>query len=195
MFRLPDKGTFAYFKNRKKVTGRLTVIGFLTVLVIFLTGVIIYHNNKSIFTVIAAVAVLPAAKMLVTYIITAGFESVSKEKYDEISGIVDSEEKGIVLCDILLASKEKSMIAGMVVLCDGNILMYTDSKKANPQETENYVKEIMQNCNYTSIKQYTDFVPFKNRVAGTVSAIKEGEMERRKTMQERMEKNILIYTV
>lgn len=46
MFRLPDKGTFAYFKNRKKVTGRLTVIGFLTVLVIFLTGVIIYHNNN-----------------------------------------------------------------------------------------------------------------------------------------------------
>ena len=80
MFRLPDKGTFAYFKNRKKVTGRLTAIGFLTVLVIFLTGVIIYHNNKSIFTVIAAVAVLPAAKMLVSYIITAGFESVSKEK-------------------------------------------------------------------------------------------------------------------
>ena len=79
MFRLPDKGTFAYFKNRKKVTGRLTVIGFLTVLVIFLTGVIIYHNNKSIFTVIAAVAVLPAAKMLVSYIITAGFESVSKK--------------------------------------------------------------------------------------------------------------------
>ena len=33
------------------------------------------------------------------------------------------------------------------------------------------------------------------RYRGTVSAIKEGEMERRKTMQERMEKNILIYTV
>ena len=95
---------------------------------------------------------------------------------------MDSEEKGIVLCDILLASKEKSMIAGMVVLCDGNILMYTDSKKANPQETENYVKEIMQNCNYTSIKQYTDFVPFKNRVAGTDSAIKEGAKSRRKTI-------------
>lgn len=198
MFQLPDKGTFGYFDKKKKMHLILTILGFLSVLIIFLTGVITYHHNKSIFTVIAAVAVLPAAKMLVGYIILAPYYSVSKEQYEEITSLIKEQEDCRILCDILLASQEKSMIAGMTVLCAGHILMYTDSKRADAAGTEAYLKKILESCQYSSVKLYTDYKVFKKQICRLIATSvteTEDEKKRQKTMCERIAHNILIYTI
>lgn len=198
MFRLPDRGSFGYFDRKKKINLIATVVSFLIVAIIFFTGVILYHNNKSVFTVIATVAVLPAAKMLIAYIMVAPYTSVSKERYEEIVALQNHHAGCDVLCDVLLASKESAMIAGMVAICDGHILMFSDSKKAVPVQTEQYVKTILQNSKYTSLKMYTEYEPFRNRIKqlmGEVSEVSAEQESKKDMMCERVAHDILVYAI
>ena len=82
--RLPEKGSFGYFDRKKKLTLTATIISFLIVAVIYATGIFIYHTNKSVFTVIAALSVLPAAKIFVSFLVIAGCRSLSIEQKNEL---------------------------------------------------------------------------------------------------------------
>ena len=164
MFQVPDKGSFGYFDKKKKKSLAASILSFAAVFIIYITGILIYHTNKSIFTVIAALAVLPAARILISYIVIAFYKSIPLKQYEEISSIMGESETNQILCDILLASEKKSILAGMIVIYNGNILMYSDNKKANPREAESYMKKILESCNYTSIKMYTDYETLKEKV-------------------------------
>lgn len=161
--RLPEKGSFGYFDKKKKLTLTATIISFLIVAAIYATGILIYHTNKSIFTVIAALSVLPAAKVFVSFLVIASFHSLSKEQRNELCFLTEQNDNQI-LYDILLASEEKSLIVGTIVLLKGHILMYSDSKKADVQAAESYIKRILTDGSYASVKMYTDFEQMKKGV-------------------------------
>lgn len=201
MLKLPEKGSLGYFDRKKKFTLAASVVSFLIVVIIYVAGILIYHTNKSVFTVMAAVAVLPAAKILISYIIVAPYKSFPRDRYEEIESLIGKNKEGRILCDILLASAEKSIIAGTVVIWRENVFMFSDNKKAQPGEAENYMKKILENCNYSSIKMYTDYEQFKRRIqqsAAGFAGVEESDeksLQRLKNMRERIEHNICIYTV
>lgn len=162
--RLPEKGSFGYFDKKKKITLIATMISFLIVAAIYAAGVLIYHTNKSIFTVIAALLVLPAAKMFVSFLVIAGYHSLPKEQQNELSFLIKECENSQILYDILLASEERALIAGTIVILEEHIFMYSSSKKTDVQAVENYIKKILKDCSYASVKMYTDFEQMKKEI-------------------------------
>jgi hypothetical protein len=202
MLKLPEKGSEGYFGQKKKINGIATAISFLLVILIYVTGIFLYHTNKSIFTVMAAVCVLPAAKAAVSYLILVSCHSATKDQCRQVQALVSDIPAASVLYDILLASEERSLMAGMIVIINGNILMFTEDKKANPAATEKYVKKLLENCNYSSVKQYLSFDTFFQRVSNLAHsenanhrAGDEKESIRMQTMCERIKKQLLIYAI
>ena len=76
-----EKGEYGYIDRLKKQKLILSAGSFIIVLIIFLTGIIIYHTNKSIFAVIAALSALPAAKLLTMYIAIYPYSTGDKDIY------------------------------------------------------------------------------------------------------------------
>jgi len=162
--RLPEKGSFGYFDRKKKLTLTATIISFLIVAVIYATGIFIYHTNKSVFTVIAALSVLPAAKIFVSFLVIAGCRSLSIEQKNELCFLTEENTDCRILYDILLASEEKALIAGTIVIIKEHVLMYSDSKKAEVPAAERYIKKILKDCPPVSVKMYTDFEQMKKGI-------------------------------
>lgn len=162
--KLPEKGSFGYFDKKKKLTLTATIVSFLIVAAIYAAGIFIYHTNKSIFTVIAALSVLPAAKVFVSFLVISGCRSLPAEQKEELCLLTAETRNCRILYDILLASEEKALIAGTIVILEEHILMYSDSKKADAQSTENYIKKILEGCPYSSVKMYTEFGQMKKKL-------------------------------
>jgi len=174
----PEKGHFGYINHYKKIKG---IIGFLSlamVFVIYFTGIIIYHSNKTIFTVMAAVATLPAAKFLIAYIIAFPYKSAEKSIYDSlISGCknsgwlaIDSDEpscesnaeyikddKAVLLADMIFTYDKYIMYVDYIIINRGHVFAYSSHKKTDKKYAEGYIKKILDNfCNYKSYKFYTE---------------------------------------
>ena len=214
--KLPEKGSFGYFDKKKKIMLTATIISFLIVAAIYATGVFIYHTNKSIFTVMAALSVLPAAKVFVSFLVIAGCHSLPEEQMNELSSLAEKNKDNQILYDILLASEEKALIAGTIVIMEEHVLMYSNSKKADAQAVESYIKKILKDCPYASVKMYTDFEQMKkgmqqikgkrdgkNRYNDTQNNDNENNDNRNndkigqhaKIRSKRIKETILIYTI
>lgn len=163
-----NKGEYGYIDSEKKQKLTLTVLSFIAVLVIFLTGVIIYHTNKSIFAVIAAVSALPAAKLLTIYISMRPYSSGDKEMYKKLKVIADKndEYKAIVGADFIITSRDKAMNIQFAYITAGKVICYADNKKASAKEIETYIKEIFDNegCHYSAVKVFDDEKKFLKHV-------------------------------
>lgn len=196
MFKLPDKGSFGYFDRKKKITLTSTILSFLVVFAIYAAGILIYHTNKSIYTVIAALAVLPAARMAISYIMIAPYKSISFYQYQELCSLTDKSSVCRILCDILLASEEKSIIAGTIVVYGNKLMVYSDHKKADIQTVENYLKKILENNHYSFIKMYTDYEQLKKRIQQCISDKEEdASLPELQNICEQIEKKIFSYTI
>lgn len=175
-----EKGNFGYINHNKKVQGILGFGSLLMVLVIFFTGVIIYGHNKSLFTVIAAVSMLPTAKFLVGFFVIARFKSSAKNIYDTLIPFctnkryiyineedindINPEEiceeencKATLISDMIFTYGDHIMNVDYIVINRGHVFAYSDFKKLDVDYTKDYIKKLLDNfCNYKSYKFYTD---------------------------------------
>ncbi len=175
-----EKGNFGYINHNKKVQGILGFGSLLMVLVIFFTGVIIYGHNKSLFTVIAAVSMLPTAKFLVGFFVIARFKSSAKNIYDTLIPFctnkryiyineedindINPEEiceeencKATLISDMIFTYGDHIMNVDYIVINRGHVFAYSDYKKLDVDYTKDYIKKLLDNfCNYKSYKFYTD---------------------------------------
>lgn len=172
MFRLPEKGTIDYLNKKKKMNLMMTIFCFLAVIIIYATGLIIYKNNRSVYTVIAAVAALPAAKALLSFIMVAPYKPLSK---DQVAAVKKTVEGKLfqVLYDLVITSEEKAMQLSLVLIYSGHILIYSSNPKQNDSELEAYIKKIVT-CKYSSIKVYNDLNELLKR-AESISHNEKGE--------------------
>lgn len=203
----PSKGEYGYIDKKKKNQLLISALSMLMVAIICLTGVILYHTQKSVFAVMAALAALPAAKMLVGYLVIMPYHSVKenvKLSLEEVSG--DKENCKIVY-DTVLSSSEKSMSAGVVFIKNGRIYGYTDHYNDNKKNTgknkitmsdiEKHIKFIVDaNCNYSAIKMYEDEQKFLKAVSAeskSEEGMSDDELLKMRNMNEKIEKQLKIY--
>lgn len=205
--RLPEKGEFQYLDKKKKNQLIISALSMLMVVIICLTGVILYHTQKSIFAVMAALAALPAAKMLVGYIVIMPYHSVEKNVKDALEKVCGDIENCRLVYDAVLSSNDRAMSAGVIFVKNGKIYGYTDYYKNNKKNTgknkitmadiEKHIKFIVDaNCNYSAIKMYDDEQKFLKAV-GVESKSEENmsddEINKMRNMNERIENQLKIY--
>ena len=184
-----NKGDFQYMYSRKKRLLISSIILVMSVLIIYFTGIIIYDTNKSIYSVIAAVASLPAAKTITLLAVIIPYKSGTKQEYDNINEII-SGKNGNLLCDLAISSVQKVTFVNYVSIIDCHVVMYSDYKKIDISYGEEFVKKILdENCNYSSIKIYTDMSQYMKRLQAIRGA------EENKNMDERIAKKLLSYSM
>lgn len=78
------RGEYGYIAARKKKTLLGTIIIALIGVAIFLVGLFLNKmSNRNLFTIIAVLAVLPAAKQLVAFIVLFPFKTTQKRTLSE----------------------------------------------------------------------------------------------------------------
>ncbi len=175
-----EKGQAGYLKVRKIKYLIYAVIEFGIVIALVILGYVQTGSKVNLFTVIAVVGCLPAAKMLVEYIAMAPYKSIFPEVYQEI------EEKAPLLTkayDMVITSTEKVMPVKVFVISDHVVCGYTDSEKTDEVKCARYIKEMLKNNGYDkmTVKVFHDYTAFLARAEGmnNIAAVEQPESRRR----------------
>ena len=133
-----EKGHPGYIKSQKTKYLIWSILEFGIVIAIFVLGYVQTKTRLNLFTVIAVVGCLPAAKMLVEFITMAPHKSIEPEKYQEI------HEKANLLTqvyDMVITSSEKVMPVDAIVISDHIVCGYTSSPKTDETALAKHIAE------------------------------------------------------
>ena len=84
-----SKGEHGYIKSKKQSKLRQTILMFSIAASIYVIGLALNKwENTNIFTIIAALWVLPSAKFLVNFIVLAPYHTVPDKQYEKVSSRV-----------------------------------------------------------------------------------------------------------
>lgn len=168
------KGEYGYLDERKIRQLLSTLFFMLIVAVMFFTGYIRYHHTKSIFTVLAVVSVLPAAKQAVIYIVLFPFRSPNRERYLQIKEIADT--CGIrLISDLVLTAQEAVSGVDFICIKEGHLLCYLSDRNTKTDYVEKYIRDIVSpKYHVNAVKSFRDFDKYKK----AVKALKDGEAGR-----------------
>ncbi|MGF7001704.1 hypothetical protein M2149_000074 [Lachnospiraceae bacterium PFB1-21] len=160
-----NKGTHEYLKRRKRLYLLLTILEFGVVIGLVVTGIVATGNRLNVLTVVAAVGCLPAAKMLVQFIVMIPHRSLETEKVAEL----ESEANYITkVYDLVITSKDRTMPIQALCLYNNTICGYTESEKLDPDKTAQYLKGFLEKNGYPkmTVKIFKDFKAFLMRAEG-----------------------------
>ena len=157
-----SKGDFGYLKHLKIVNLIKVIVSVAVVLIVLVTGIIINGTRNNICTVMAIVLVLPAAKMIVGYVILLPHQSTDKKLYDEVTAAAGP----LVTCFDCVFSNSKSPIGTQaVVINENSVCVFTYEEKADKKLFETSLKEFLKNDKLSAnITLYKDEKAFLNRV-------------------------------
>lgn len=135
-----EKGTPGYLDYKKKVEIIRTVIYFLLVAAIFTLGYVQTKTRSNLLTVVAILGCLPAAKALVGVITRFPYASVDQKLVHEVDTKAPHTTR---VYDLVLTTREKIMPVECVVISNGTVFGYTDSKKVDLNVLSKHIRDMM----------------------------------------------------
>ncbi len=175
-----EKGNPGYIKAQKRKYLIWTLAEFAIVIAVFVFGYIQTGTKKNLFTVVAAVGCLPAAKMMVEFIVTYPHKGIDEEKYYEIT-----EKAPLILClyDMLISSPQKLMPVDVMAISGHVLCGYTSCLKTDEVFLSKYIKKVLEDNHYDkmTVKMFHDYKMFLARVEGmnSIASVEQPENNRR----------------
>jgi len=174
------KGKPGYISSQKKKYFIYTILEFAFVIIIFAIGYFQTGSRLNLFTVVAVLACLPAAKMLVEVITFLPHKTIEEVKAKEIA---DKSEYLTVVYDLVVTSEKKAMQVDAIVISNNTVFGYTSNKKTSPEDVTARLRELMDSTKYSklTIKVFSDYVAFLSRVEGlnNIMAIEQMDSKRK----------------
>ncbi|MDO4312931.1 MAG: hypothetical protein Q4C52_07585 [Eubacteriales bacterium] len=165
-----EKGQAGYIAAQKRKLGLQALLGFGLVLLILIVGYIVTKTRVSLFTVIAVLGCLPAAKVLVEFVAILPYKTIEKKVAEEI----DTKAPLLTTAyDLVITSRDKIMPVDAIVISNHTVFGYAKNPKTNPEEVAKHIKNILAENRYskTTVKVFSEYVPFISRVEGLNSII------------------------
>ena len=136
------KGEPGYIAYKKKVELMFSVTLFLIAAGIFILGLALNKWEKgNIFTVIAALFIIPMARFLTQFILLFPFRSVSEADMKEVEK--NAKPGSIIYADNVIASTEKAMQLSFIVITSNKLLCYTGREKEDASKVQGYLNDLM----------------------------------------------------
>ena len=177
------KGKAGYLAEKKKRLGLQALAEFAVVALILIIGYVITKTRLNIFTVVAIVGCLPAARVLVEFIAMFPYRSIEGKVQCEI------DEKGALLTrayDMVITDGEHIMPVSAVAISNHKVFGYAPNPKTDPEMAAAYIKQILKNTGLepSTVKVFAEYVPFLSRVEGLnsmmeISQSADQQLERR----------------
>lgn len=138
------RGEFGYLHQRKKRIWISVVILFLIGVAFFVTGLLLNHmSRKNMFSLLAALSVLPWAKQMVALVVLFPRKSVSKERYDKIMDVLPEGTK--LLSNMYISSPEKIMELDFIVMGQKQVIGLIGSKEKDVKTVKEYLTKGIRN--------------------------------------------------
>lgn len=158
-----NKGDLGYIKAQKKKRTWMTAGLFALPLAIFFTGLWQTGTRLNLFTFVAIMGCLPAARCAV------GMVMILMQKPVEESFYRDMEKRAGNLTrayELVISAYEKNTPIDGLVICGYHVVGYTSSQKADAAFVQKHIQEILKGNGYRSdVKIFKDVKPFMDRVA------------------------------
>lgn len=123
-----DKTSLGYIKSEKRWQALWLAFYVILGVAIFLVGFYLNHKSKTnVFTVIAILMVLPAAKRVVALTVLFPYHSVKEEEYREVKQLMSEEAE--LWTDYVFTSTEKIMGLRFLIIDKGNLFGVTANEK------------------------------------------------------------------
>lgn len=173
------KGRAGYIAAKKTRLGIQALAEFGVVALILIIGYLITHTRLNIFTVVAIVGCLPAARVLVEFIAIFPYKSIDEKLHREI------EQKGSLLTevyDMVLTDGDHIMPISAVAVSNHKVFGYAPNKKTDPEMAAKYLKQILASAGLepSTVKVFAEYVPFLSRVEGLNSMMEINQSEDKK---------------
>ena len=139
-----SKGEYGYLGSKKKDALVHTFLMVAAGLAVFVLGLLLNKMEvRNIFTVLAFLAVLPAAKAFVNVVVLFPYRQMSAEKKER----VDSYKKALdkVLYDVVFTSSEHVMHLDCIYVTGHQVIGFTEREKDKVKLIEEYLKREMEN--------------------------------------------------
>lgn len=132
-----QKGTKGYLRKYKKRQLIKTAILFAIIIAIVITVLLIEHTTKTAIIAVAVVGALPAAKMLVGFLVVAPFSSYDGEEVPN-----ELKKSGRELFDLAISTKEKLIFVPYLFMTEDKIFACV---KPGKNFEKNKFKRYLQN--------------------------------------------------
>lgn len=180
-----NKGDYNYLKKNKIIHLSISFVLIFITMIIFYTGYFKYGNTKNVFTVLAAVSVIPMAKFIVGYIVIAKYKSITDMEYSDLNETIESE----LLYDLIISSADKVYNARVTIVRDNSVYLYIPEQRTSKNVIEKYIRTFLETeCKVTTVRVFNTLEEFKNM------AVKLAKNEPGK-FDEKIKKLLLIYSL
>lgn len=159
------KGRPGYIQRRKKRYLMWAILEFAVVLMLLALGIWQTGSRKNILTIVAIVGCLPAAKMLVEYVVMFPFKGISRNCAKEIK---DKASLLTMAYDLIFTCNEKLMQVDAIVISDHVVCGYTSYEKTDEKAVTEMLKSLLASENYEkmTVKIFHDYTAFLSRAEG-----------------------------
>ena len=136
----PVCGEMGYLDSQKKYRIKKTLLYVFIGIAIFVLGLCLNKFEKTnIFTVIAVLMVLPAAKALVGVIVLFPYRSVETERVEKVKSLLSDAD--VMYTDMVFTSPDKVMFLAFLVIKQDEILCLAGREKEDLRYIEKYLRE------------------------------------------------------
>lgn len=143
------KGTHNYIKKQTCFEIIKTALLFAMALGIFFIGYYTLGTKKSLWSVLAVLALLPASKSLVGVIMFLRYRSISEDRYLRLSACVKQLP---ALYENILTTSEKSFYLPVIIYAKGSFIALLDSdnkdKRKNIEKITQHIQNVLKNGGY-----------------------------------------------
>ena len=157
------KGEFGYIKYGRKVAIIRTVVCLAVTVGIFLTGLLINHSQKSVFSIIAALGCLPTGRSAVNMIMLLKAKECCESDH---SKILEHAGGLLIHYDHIITSYDKNFYVNASTVLDKNICCYSADNNLDVLDCEKHIKKMVAQSGYSSysIKVFDDIDKFCDRL-------------------------------
>ena len=161
------KGTFGYIRKQRTFEIVKTVILFAMALGIFFIGYFTLGTKKSLWSVLAVLALLPACKSLVGVIMLMRFSSLPKEKYERLQACTG----GIAsVFENILTTSSRTFYIDVISCTKGNVIAFAKLSSADVALVKEHVENVLKSAGHSaSVKIFTDESEFASRAKELVT--------------------------
>ncbi len=154
------KGTYGYIRKQLIFEIVKTVILYAMAFGIFLIGLLTLHTRKSLWSVFAVLALLPACKSLVGVIMLARFRSLSAEDHERYIGYTKDIP---TLFENILTTGEKAYFVPVLSVMAGNVIACVKNKD-DVKKVREHLESVMKTGGHkVSVMIFDDEKAFLNR--------------------------------
>ncbi|MBQ3513713.1 MAG: hypothetical protein IJA32_07940 [Lachnospiraceae bacterium] len=144
-----NKGEYGYLQKYRKEELKKTLLLGLVILTGALICLAVLKTTKHIIILIPILASLPFAKSLINWFMVAKYKFVSKEDYEELSQLLDEDEK--LLAELTFVTKESMFYLPIVWICENQVFFLYEKglTKLTGEQINHEITDLIKRTGYT----------------------------------------------